>query len=87
MEPVNGGDDVLPPFKAIEAMPVTPAYSRPTWVSGRTATALSIATVAITCRGRCGSSVKALTSPTRIPLNNTVPPLCKPDTEPSNDKR
>jgi len=85
--PASGGDDWLPPFSASAAMPVKPWNSRPTWVSGRTATNLSIEMVAVTCCGRSGLSLRSVTSPTRMPLNSTEAPVRKPDTEPSNCTR
>ena len=47
----SAGSPALPPLSATEAMPVRPWNSRPISVSGRIATVLSTATVAITCFG------------------------------------
>src|SRR4029078_9766423 len=63
-----------------DARAVRPLNSRPTLVSDRIGVALLTASMATTCDGLSGSSVNLVTSRTRLPLNRTLPPTCRPDT-------
>jgi hypothetical protein len=81
------GDFETPPVSAITGDPVRPWKSMVTAVSARTGALRSMEIVACTWRGLSGLSCRPDTSPTRMPLNSTVPPVRRPDTEPSNSTR
>ena len=72
-------------MKEIAAIPVRPWNSRPTWVSLRTGVLPSIMVSATTRRGL--SSFSDTTSPTRMPAKFTLPPLRRPEAEPSKITR
>ena len=66
-------------------MPVSPWNSRPTCVSLFTGVLPSIMASATTRRG--WSSFSDTTSPTRMPAKFTLPPLRRPEAEPSKITR
>ena len=77
----TSGDAETPPVSAITGEPIRPWKSMPTAVSARTGVLRSMTTVACTCRGLAGSSARAVTSPTRMPLKCTAEPRSSPETE------
>ncbi len=81
----GGGAASSPPLSEIAATPVRPWNSRPTRVSLRSGVLFSIMASATTRRGL--SSFTETTSPTRIPLKLTLPPLRRPAAGPSNTTR
>ena len=81
----TGGAVSWPPFSEIAATPVSPWNSSPTSVSLRIGAVFSTIAKATTRRGL--SSLTEITSPIRTPLKLTLPPLRKPEAEPSNTMR
>ena len=80
--PGASGVPALPPLSVTAAPPVSPCVSRPTWVSLLMGVLGSTPMVAITWSGASAESERLVTSPTRMPLNNTAEPISRPDTEP-----
>ncbi len=80
--PVVSGEVELPPRNATAAPPVSPWVSMLTCVSARIGVPLTTAIVAITSWGASALSPSPVTSPTRMPLNKTVEPISRPETEP-----